>query len=78
VNGSYDFSTAPTPVSGSPIVSPTRRQAGTLIAVALLVALVATAVWFVVRTAQRVSPAADTGHSSPTQQQPSAPPTPRG
>ena len=60
VNGSYDFSTAPTPVSGSPAVSPTRRQAGTLIAVALLVALVATAVWFIIRTAQRVSPAADT------------------
>ena len=76
-NGSYDFSTAPTPVSGSPIVSPTRRQAGTLIAVALLVALVATAIWFIIRTAQRVSPAADTGHS-PTQQQPSAAPTPRG
>jgi protein phosphatase len=78
VNGSYDFSTAPTPVSGTPIVSPTRRQAGTLIAVALLVALVATAVWFIIRTAQRVSPAADTAHGRPTQQQPSAAPTPRG
>jgi protein phosphatase len=77
-SGEYDFSTAPTPASGSPIVSPARRQTGTLIAVALLVALVATAVWFVVRTAQRVSPATDSGRSSPTQQQPSAAPTPRG
>src|SRR5437016_1825171 len=56
---SIDFSTAPTPVTGSPTVSPTRRQTGTVIAVVLLVVLVATAVWFVVRTAQRVAPAAD-------------------
>lgn len=74
----YDLSTAPTPVSGTPTVSPARRQTGTLIAVALLVALVATAVWFVIRTAQRVTPAADTGRSGSTQPQPSAAPTPRG
>jgi len=54
-----DFSMAPTPVTGTPTVSPTRRQAGMMIAVALLVALVATAVWFIVRTAQKVVPAAD-------------------
>ena len=54
-----DFSMAPTPVTGTPTVSPTRRQAGMVIAVALLVALVATAVWFIVRTAQKVAPAAD-------------------
>ena len=75
----YDFSTAPTPPSGSPIVvSTARRQTGTLIAIALLVALVATAVWFVVRTAERVAPAADSARSNSTQQQPSAAPTPRG
>jgi protein phosphatase len=72
----YDFSTATTPVAGSPTVSPTRRQTGMLIAVALLVALVATAVWFVVRTAERVSPAADSGRSITTQPAPA--PTPRG
>src|SRR5437016_5046590 len=37
-----DFSTAPTPVTGTPAVSPTRRQTGRVIAIALLVALVAT------------------------------------
>ena len=73
-----DLSTAPTPATGVPAVSPARRQTGTLIAIALLVALVATAVWFVVRTAQRVSPAADSGRSRSTQPQPSAAPTPRG
>src|SRR5690349_12059984 len=60
----YDFSTAPTPPSGTPAVSPARRQTGTLIAIALLVALVVTAVWFIIRTAQRVSPAADSARSS--------------
>jgi PPM family protein phosphatase len=74
----YDFSTAPTPPSGTPAVSPARRQTGTLIAIALLVALVVTAVWFIIRTAQRVSPAADSARSSSTPQQPSAAPTPRG
>ena len=71
-----DFSTAPTPPSGSPAVSPKRRQAGTVIAVALLIALVAAAVWFVVRTAQKVAPAGDSARGAPP---PSAPaPTPRG
>ena len=69
-----DFSTAPTPPSGSPTVSPKRRQAGTVIAVVLLVALVATAVWFVVRTAQKVAPAADSGRGAPAQPAPTSPP----
>jgi protein phosphatase len=73
---SADPSTAPTPVTGSPVVSPTRRQAGTIIAVVLLVALVATAVWFVLRTAQKVAPAADNGRGSAVQ--PGSAPTPRG
>ena len=81
-NEPYDFSTAPTPASGTPTVSSARRQTGTLIAVALLVALVATAVWFVVRTAQRVSPAADSGRaqqpSAAPSSSPSPSPTPRG
>lgn len=71
-----DFSTAPTPPSGSPAVSPKRRQAGTVIAVALLVALVAAAVWFVVRTAQKVAPAGDSARGAPPQSAPA--PTPRG
>ena len=54
-----DFSTAPTPVTGTPAVSPTRRQTGRVIAIALLVALVATAIWFILRTAQKVAPLAD-------------------
>jgi serine/threonine protein phosphatase PrpC len=58
-----DFSTAPTPVTGTPTVSPSRRQTGTLIAVALLFALVAAAVWFVVRTAQKVAPVVDSAHA---------------
>ena len=72
-----DFSTAPTPPSGSPTVSPKRRQAGTVIAVALLIALVAAAVWFVVRTAQKVAPASDSARGAPPPQSGSAPP-PRG
>src|SRR5690242_17472788 len=60
-----DFSTAPTPPSGSPAVSPKRRQAGTVIAVVLLIALVATAIWFVLRTAQKVAPAADSARGAP-------------
>ena len=71
-----DFSTAPTPPSGSPAVSPKRRQAGTVIAVALLVALVAAAVWFVLRTAQKVAPAGDSARGAPPQSAPA--PTPRG
>ena len=71
-----DFSTAPTPPSGSPAVSPKRRQAGTVIAVALLIALVATAVWFVVRTAQKVAPAGDSARGAPVQPGPA--PAPRG
>lgn len=73
---STDFSTAPTPPSGSPTVSPKRRQAGTVIAVALLVALVAAAVWFVVRTAQKVAPASDSARAAPAQ--PGSTPAPRG
>ena len=72
---SFDFSTAPTPVTGTPAVSPTRRQTGTLIAVALLVALVVTAVWFVVRTAQRVAPAADSGRAAPANPAPTPAPS---
>jgi protein phosphatase len=71
-----DFSTAPTPPSGSPAVSPTRRQAGTVIAVVLLIALVATAVWFVVRTAQKVAPVGDSTRAAPAQPGPA--PAPRG
>jgi protein phosphatase len=71
-----DFSTAPTPASGSPAVSPTRRQAGTVIAVVLLIALVATAVWFVVRTAQKVAPVGDSTRAAPAQPGPA--PAPRG
>ena len=71
-----DFSTAPTPPSGSPAVSPKRRQAGTVIAVVLLIALVATAVWFVVRTAQKVAPAGDSARGAPAQPGPA--PAPRG
>ena len=71
-----DFSTAPTPPSGSPAVSPKRRQAGTVIAVALLIALVAAAVWFVVRTAQKVAPAGDSARGTPAQSGPA--PVPRG
>jgi protein phosphatase len=74
---SVDFSTAPTPVSGTPVVSPTRRQTGTIIAVVLLVALVATAVWFIVRTAEKVAPAVDSTKARPAQPGASVP-TPRG
>jgi hypothetical protein len=72
-----DFSTAPTPPSGTPAVSPTRRQTGTMIAVVLLVALVITAVWFVFRTAQKVAPSADSSRAHATQNTPTAP-NPRG
>jgi protein phosphatase len=71
-----DFSTAPTPPSGSPTVSPKRRQAGTVIAVVLLIALVATAVWFVLRTAQKVAPLGDSTRAAPAQTGPA--PAPRG
>ena len=71
-----DFSTAPTPPSGSPAVSAKRRQAGTVIAVVLLIALVATAVWFVVRTAQKVAPVGDSTRAAPAQPGPA--PAPRG
>jgi protein phosphatase len=74
---SFDFSTAPTPVTGTPAVSPTRRQTGTVIAVVLLVALVVTAVWFVVRTAERVTPAVDSSRTHPTTT-PAPTPAPRG
>ncbi|HKW09920.1 MAG TPA: Stp1/IreP family PP2C-type Ser/Thr phosphatase [Gemmatimonadaceae bacterium] len=76
---SIDFSTAPTPVTGTPVVSPTRRQTGTIIAVVLLIALVATAVWFIVRTAEKVTPAVDSTKAPPRPTQPAASaPAPRG
>lgn len=74
---SVDFSTAPTPVTGTPLVSPTRRQTGTIIAVVLLIALVATAVWFIVRTAEKVTPVVDSTKARLTQPAASAP-APRG
>ena len=63
-----DFSSAPTPASGTPAVSPTRRQVGMIIAVVLLVALIVTAVWFVVTTARKVAPQTDSAraHATPT------------
>ena len=70
-----DFSTAPTPVTGTPAVSPKRRQTGTLIAVALLIALVAAAVWFIVRTAEKVAPGTDSGRSTPVQPGAAPPPS---
>jgi protein phosphatase len=72
-----DFSTAPTPPSGSPAVSPTRRQTGTIIAVALLVAAVLAAVWFVVRFAEKVAPTADSGRAQTAPVSPTAP-NPKG
>lgn len=72
--GDPDFSTAPTPPSGSPTVSATRRQTGTIIAVVLLVAFVVAAVWFVLRTAQKVTPAADSARGSPVQPSATTPP----
>ena len=63
----HAFSTAPTPPSGSPTVSRTRRQTGTIIAVVLLAALVVTAVWFIVRAAQKVTPASDSGRGRAVQ-----------
>jgi serine/threonine protein phosphatase PrpC len=71
-----DFSTAPTPAAGSPVVSSSRRQTGTVIAIVLLVALVAAAIWFVVQTAQKVAPAADSTHSDSAH--PAQAPTPKG
>jgi hypothetical protein len=71
-----DFSTAPTPAAGSPVVSSSRRQTGTVIAIVLLVALVATAIWFVVQTAQKVAPGADSTRSDSAH--PAQAPTPKG
>ena len=62
-----DFSTAPTPPSGSATVSPTRRQSGTIIAIILFVALILTAVWFVGRMAQKVTPATDSARGRTVQ-----------
>ena len=47
-----------TPAESAPMVSPTRRQTGMLIALVLLIALVAGAVLFILRAAQKVAPAA--------------------
>ena len=71
-----DLSMIPTPVTGSPEVSPKRRQTGTMIAVALLVALVIAAVWFIVRAAQKV--AAPTDSTRTTAPASTTAPTPRG
>ena len=49
-------STAPTPVDGAPVVSPTRRRQGMLVAVMLFAALVVGAIWFIFQTAQKVAP----------------------
>jgi protein phosphatase len=51
---------ATTPVESTPIVSPTRRQTGMLIALVLLIALVAGAILFILRAAQKVAPVAPT------------------
>jgi hypothetical protein len=72
-----DLSTAPTPPSGSPAVSPTRRQTGTVIAVALLIALVAAAVWFVLRTAEKVTAPVDSSRAHTTQPASPTAPNPR-
>lgn len=48
---------AVTPAESTPIVSPTRRQTGMLIAIVLLIALVAGAILFILRAAQKVAPA---------------------
>jgi PPM family protein phosphatase len=69
-----DFSTAPTPPSSTPAVSPSRRQMGTVIAVVLLIALVVAAVWFVMRTAQKVAPIRDSTRSTPVQPGSAPPP----
>jgi protein phosphatase len=50
-------SLATTPVEGAPIVSPTRRQTGMLIAIVLLIALLGGAILFILRAAQKVAPA---------------------
>ena len=47
---------ADTPVEGAPVVSPSRRQTGMVIAIVLLIALVASAILFIIRAAQKVTP----------------------
>jgi serine/threonine protein phosphatase PrpC len=77
---------AETPVEGAPVVSQTRRQTGMLIAIVLLIALVAGAILFIVRAAQKVTPAAqpapaDSAHLTPAPQAGTttgAAPIPRG
>jgi PPM family protein phosphatase len=77
-----------TPAEGTPIVSPSRRQTGMLIALVLLLALVAGAILFILRAAQKVAPvarptvapAAESLHRAPTTGSPArdsaaAPPT---
>src|SRR5690348_3070712 len=54
------------PADSTPIVSSTRRQTGMLIALVLLIALVAGAVLFILRTAQKVAPVAPTSPSPAT------------
>ena len=50
----------------TPAVSPSRRRAGMLIAIALLAALVLGAAWWVLHTAQKVTPPAAEPSPSPT------------
>jgi protein phosphatase len=68
------------PADSTPIVSSTRRQTGMLIALVLLIALVAGAVLFILRTAQKVAPVAPTSPSPATadslRQPPAATPSP--
>jgi protein phosphatase len=49
-------SRASTPADSAPVVSPTRRQTGMLIAIVLLIALVAGGILFVLRAVQKAAP----------------------
>ena len=51
-----------TPNGATPVVSARRRSTGTLIAVVLLVLMILGAVWWIFRTAERVTAPADTTH----------------
>jgi protein phosphatase len=52
--------TPPEVANAEPPVSPSRRSAGMLIAMLLLVVLIGSAAWLILRTARNVAPAADT------------------
>ena len=49
-----------------PPVSPSRRSAGMFIAMMLLVALIVSAAWLILRTAKNVTPATDTARAKVT------------